>query len=297
MSTEGRQKPDPTSGGFVEAIAAQLRPVRMSLAEPSLAAVPFGSPVFAGRRLALDLYHPGAELAPAVFLVHGGGFLIGNRRMTPMRILASWLLAEGFAVIAPSYRLLGRGGRFPHPLQDLRAALLASHESASEWGIDPTQLHLAGLSAGASLALLVAGGMGAPAAESRPPLASVTSFFAPTDFSQLQGLGMPLFQRWLTREGDPEEVRRSSPIAKAEFPEPLLMIHGSADRIVPLAHAERLADRRAELHCPTRLSIYEGAPHGFFCDEDSPHAARALAEMLSFLREARPSAKPRSKFA
>jgi carboxymethylenebutenolidase len=48
---------------------------------------------------------------------------------------------------------------------------------------------------------------------------------------------------------------------------PTLLLHGDADTLVSVDQARRLAAHRDALGVPTRLVIYPGAPHGFYCDE------------------------------
>jgi pimeloyl-ACP methyl ester carboxylesterase len=60
---------------------------------------------------------------------------------------------------------------------------------------------------------------------------------------------------------------------------PTLLLHGTADGLVPVAQAHRLAAHRASYGLPTQLSIYEGAPHGFF-NQPGAHADRGVKEIL-----------------
>ena len=59
---------------------------------------------------------------------------------------------------------------------------------------------------------------------------------------------------------------------------PVLVIHGDADRIVPLELSGR---RMAEFVPGSRLAVVKGAPHGFFWT----HGEEANQELLGFLRE------------
>lgn len=55
---------------------------------------------------------------------------------------------------------------------------------------------------------------------------------------------------------------RSAVFWPNEISSPLLIIHGTADRAVPVSHATRLADQLAELGKEHRLVVYPGAGHG-----------------------------------
>ena len=106
-----------------------------------------------GQPLGLDLYRPATKaICPAVILVHGGGWLSGDRRME--RTFAKQLAARGYVAVPVSYRL-GTPGRFPAPIHDLKAAIrwLRAHHEA--YGIDPAHIGAAGGSAGGTLATFI----------------------------------------------------------------------------------------------------------------------------------------------
>lgn len=65
----------------------------------------------------------------------------------------------------------------------------------------------------------------------------------------------------------------------AAFTGPVLLIHGSADIIVPLSCSQRAA----EVYADAELTVLDGAGHGFY-DEA---CASAASETVAFLREAR----------
>ncbi len=103
--------------------------------------------------LRLRLYTPsgGAGRLPCVLYIHGGGWVICSLD-THDGICRRLALAGGFMVASVDYGLAPEHP-FPHGLDDCLAAIrwLAEHGAAE--GADPTQLALAGDSAGANLAL------------------------------------------------------------------------------------------------------------------------------------------------
>ena len=103
--------------------------------------------------LSLDLYRPGGPVRlPAVIIVHGGGWVAGDRRME--RPFARQLAARGYVVATVSYRL-GRAGRFPAPVNDLKAAVRWLRAHADDYGIDASAIGAVGGSAGGSLATFI----------------------------------------------------------------------------------------------------------------------------------------------
>ena len=60
-----------------------------------------------GRDLRLDLYRPEGDEIPtrtAVLLIHGGGWILGDRHM--MEALGAGFAAKGFLAAAVEYRLI-----------------------------------------------------------------------------------------------------------------------------------------------------------------------------------------------
>jgi len=104
--------------------------------------------------LALDLYlpAPGAQPAPLVVLVHGGGWRSGDR--SELAPLAARLAARGYAAASVSYRLSGQA-RYPAAIDDVRQAVGWLQANAVGFGIDPARVAIAGGSAGGQIAALV----------------------------------------------------------------------------------------------------------------------------------------------
>ncbi|MGX4640413.1 alpha/beta fold hydrolase [Massilia sp. SYSU DXS3249] len=111
---------------------------------------------YGSRCLKLDLYLPAQAPqggAPAVVLVHGGGWNAGYRsEFVPMALR---LAQRGYAAATISYRLTGEAG-YPAAVDDTRAAVRWVRRHAARHGIDPQRIALAGGSAGAQIASLAA---------------------------------------------------------------------------------------------------------------------------------------------
>src|SRR5262245_10913431 len=89
--------------------------------------------------------------APAIILVHGGGWVRGDPSQAAGNALH--FARHGIATVSISYRL-APAHRFPAALDDVRHGLRHVRAHAGELGIDPDRIALMGLSAGAHLALL-----------------------------------------------------------------------------------------------------------------------------------------------
>lgn len=221
--------------------------------------------------------HPSTRAS--VLLVHGGGFVIGSRAMKPMRLLASRLFDAGVAVASVDYRLALRGGRLPTMVDDVRAALDWWREQTLTHGLDPEAVTLAGASAGAALSWLAA-------ADSQAPPARLASIYGVYDLRYLGRGHAALIGRLVAGTRDAEALFARSPLASPALAMPVLLVHGTADRLVPYAQAERVLAARQSAGLATELVRCEGEPHGFLNDATRPACDRVVEATLRFAQAA-----------
>lgn len=268
------------------AVLSSLRSMRgrTAIAEvaPTHAAVRYRTERVHGVTPLADLYLPEGATGGSVVLVHGGAFVIGSRRMKPIRYLAATLTAAGLAVCAIDYRMIFRGGRLAEATDDVHAGFEFWAARTAELGLDTRAISLVGLSAGASLALLA----GARVEASR--LAAIVSCFGLYELEALRGAASAL-PRLLFGTADRAAWRAGSPRFAAQPAALTVLLHGDEDGLVPVDQARRLAAHREALGLPTRLVIYPGAPHAFFNQPGAP-AEAGVREILATLRGARPGA-------
>ena len=91
-----------------------------------------------------------AELRPAVFEIHGGGFLMGDIEM--MDPWSENVAGELSAVVVSVEYRLAPEDPFPAGVEDCYAALSWLAANAGELGVDPERIAIAGQSAGGGLA-------------------------------------------------------------------------------------------------------------------------------------------------
>lgn len=159
---------DPGLAGFLAQAAAQGNPPMESLPPeigrqiyrdmaaglglpPPAVATEDRSIAGPGGPLKLRIYHPDASgPLPALFYVHGGGFVIGDLE-THDAVCRTLCHGVGAVVVAVDYRLAPEHP-FPAAVDDVVCVLqwLAAH--ARELRADPSRIALAGDSAGAQLA-------------------------------------------------------------------------------------------------------------------------------------------------
>ncbi len=107
--------------------------------------------------VAIRIYRPKATAAaprPAVLEIHGGGFMMGNIGM--MDAWCQTIAARIDAIVLSVEYRLAPENPFPAGLEDCYAALLWTAANATQLGIDPARIAIAGQSAGGGLAAATA---------------------------------------------------------------------------------------------------------------------------------------------
>jgi acetyl esterase/lipase len=186
---------------------------------------------------------------------YGGGWRSGAKE--PYRFVAETLTREGVVVAIPDYRLVP-DVRFPGFVEDSAAAVAWVRRNIERFGGDPRRVFIAGHSAGAYNAVMLALDPRFLAAQGLPTsaVAGVIGISGPYDFLPLRG-------RMLNDAfGEAAELAATQPVAlaRADAP-PLLLFNGSADRLVAPRNAVTLAERVRERGGRARSAIYEGSGH------------------------------------
>lgn len=210
----------------------------------------------------LDLYLPAGaragQRAPAVVWIHGGGWTGGTKAEARAANVCATLAAAGYVAASIDYRL--GPGAWPTNLQDCKNAVRFLRVRAADYGIDPDRIAVAGGSAGAHLALLVAFTPGHAAWSPPAPYPGVSdavrcviSMYAPVNLrtrresapdgrpTERPKLGGPLAVFGATSAED-DVYRLASPITHiGPSSPPVLIMQGRADPMVDYLQAEELA--------------------------------------------------------
>lgn len=208
-----------------------------------------------------DLYLPAVARPPIVCLLHGGFWRMpyGREQMTAV---AADLAERGFAVWNLEYRRLGaRGGGWPGTFDDVVAGVAHLEKVAARGvGLDLRRLTVAGHSAGGQLALW-AGGRGVdespPSTGKRVRIAAVAALAPIADLERAHDLQVGGTAIAELLAGTPQSARTTyrmaSPRQLLPLGIPQLLLHGTADDVVPIdisreyARAARLAGDDVEL--------------------------------------------------
>jgi len=201
-----------------------------------------------------DLYRPvTTQLAPAVLLVHGGGWT-GKDGRWQMNPIAKKLAKRGYVVFNVTYRLAPRW-IYPAPLDDLKQALRWMRANAADAGIDPNRIAVYGYSAGGYLAALTA-------MDEASGIRAIVAGGTPSDLTLYPGGDLvPQFLGGRKHE-IPERFYEASPVnhVTRKTP-PVFLYHGGADRLVPPEHAWEFKAALEENQVPYEMYWIEGRGH------------------------------------
>lgn len=209
-------------------------------------------------RQTLDVYVPDVPVMspPAVIIfIHGGGWDSGDKDW--YRFVGSGLAEKGFVAVLPNYRLTPDVG-FPVFVEDAARAIAWTLRNAGNYGGDPQRVFIMGHSAGAHIAMLLAldARYLAAAGVSTDGIRGAVGLSGPYEFA----IDSDLLRAVFGSAGDP---RATQPIefARADAP-PLLLIHGTDDRICLDRNSIALAGRVRKAGGQADLRLYPGVSHG-----------------------------------
>lgn len=233
----------------------------------------------------LDVYFPAnsrGKKLPLVIWIHGGAWRSGNKK----GCLPLYLVPSGYAAASIEYRF-SPVALFPAQIQDCQAAIRWLRAHSQTYHIDPDHIGVGGDSAGGHLVALVGTSGGKHAF---PPIGgnenesdrvqAVCDFYGPADFGTVveqaaedkraknifnfNGPGDP-YSALIGAHLDPDspKVLAVSPVhyVSKDNP-PMLILHGTADKLVPYAQSVELSDALKAVGVPVLLQTFPGAGHG-----------------------------------
>jgi len=197
----------------------------------------------------LDLAYPknpGTKLRPALVVIHGGGWIEGDKSsFTSLKHWAPGNIIDfaklGFVAASLNYRMSDEAP-FPAALEDCKNAVRWLRAHADEFHIDSNKIGAYGNSAGGHLALLLGlvdknkGFEGdGPYQEHSSMVQAVISDSGPVDldFRKPENKGLAIvISKFLAGPSETlsERIRTASPVTYIKTPAPpLLLIYGTAD--------------------------------------------------------------------
>ena len=242
-----------------------------------------------GTALTLDVFQPEKTNGYGILIMISGGWFSSHEAVSP--IFCKAFLDRGYTVFAVVH---GSQPKFTitEIVTDIHRAVRFVRHNAVLYGIDPNRIGISGASAGGHLSLTmgtqgVAGKVDAkdPIDRESSAIQAVACFFPPTDFLNYgkageDAVGVGVLKDYKAafgpRSDTPEERqklgREISPVyfITSNTP-PTLIIHGDADKLVPVQQAEAFVNRAREAGVLAKLVVKEGQAHGWpKMEEDFP---------------------------
>jgi acetyl esterase/lipase len=220
-------------------------------------------------KMDVDLIANRTSETPLVILIHGGGWMAGDKK--DAYFMRDGLLAAGINVININYRLASPGNtiHYKEMMADIDEALSFIKANAKKWNIRDSQFIFWGGSAGAHLALLYAYRY-----DKQDIISSVITLGAPTvldTFFSMEGAKLQDVEGLLPLiTGKPwsydstklaREYKEASPYYSPIY-KPTMLIHGEADDIVPLEQSLVMRQKLKEENIADTLIIIPGGGHG-----------------------------------
>ncbi|WP_021592959.1 alpha/beta hydrolase [Actinomadura welshii] len=232
-------------------------------------------------RLKLDVFRPagerdGDEPCPGLMQIHGGAWVIGDKREQGLPLLNHMAL-QGWVGFNVNYRLSPRA-TWPEHLIDLKHFVAWYKEHAEEYGADPDFLCVTGGSAGGHLAAMVALSANVPefqpgfedadtSVQGAVPFYGVYNFVEAGPWPRPMG-ATHLMERMVVKKPfaeNQEAYAKASPVTYIrEDAPPFFVIHGSRDSLIPVAEARRFVERLRDVSAaPVIYAEMKGAQHAF----------------------------------
>jgi acetyl esterase/lipase len=218
-----------------------------------------------GPQQQLDLYIPTEQKnMPLVVFVHGGGWEHGDKAGDSLNPNNLQLLWDGYAMASINYRL-APAAIWPAQIQDCKAAIRWLKAHAHEYGYDASRIAVVGESAGGQLVAVLGTTSGSKTfdvgenLDSSSDVTCVVDLFGPADFTAFEG-------KFSFLGGAPKDhldlARSASPINYVHRGEPaMLVVHGTADQLVPYIQAELLVGAMDKVGAPYYFHTVVGGGH------------------------------------
>ena len=223
-----------------------------------------------GPQQQLDLYIPTeGKNMPLVVYMHGGGWEHGDKGGDSLSFNYLQLLWDGYAMASINYRL-APAAIWPAQLQDCKAAIRWLKAHAHQYGYDPNRIAIIGESVGGHLAAILGTTSGSKTFDvgenldsSSDVTCAVNLFGAVADFTTFDGPNFSFLGGSLKDRLD--LARSASPTSYVHADEPpMLVVHGTADHLVPYLQAELVVEAMDKAGAPYYFHTVVGGGHSAY---------------------------------
>ncbi|ALM47763.1 hypothetical protein AMR72_01910 [Flavobacterium psychrophilum] len=211
----------------------------------------------------LDLFLPKKfnKQTPLIIMLHGGAWVMGGKEYTDKT--SKNLRNRGFIVANVDYRYVDADTHAKDLLNDIDNAITYLQKTGVEKGFSTKNLHLAGISAGAHLALLYG-------YTTQKNIYSISVLCPPVrldnteELKRLATIGLLQNVEYLANSKFENQAdKRFTDVSPYSHIKniPTLLIHGNKDDLVPHEHSVFLYNRLQEKKVKTKLVTMEGKGH------------------------------------
>ncbi|MDW6021549.1 alpha/beta hydrolase [Mesorhizobium sp. BAC0120] len=211
-------------------------------------------------RQKLDIYKPagGAANKDVVVFFYGGSWKLGRKE--EVSFVANALTQRGYVVVVPDYRLVPEV-TYPAFVEDSAKAIAWTYRNIANYGGNRQRIFVAGHSAGAYNAMMVALGPEFLGNEGLSPsiMHGVIGISGPYDFLPFKY--MAEHRAFDSAAPDLASTQPIKRVAASRGTPPVLLLAGASETLVPPKNPRELA---AELHKagkPVKVILYPGARH------------------------------------
>lgn len=260
-------------------LLAALHPAASALSQETGAVESHRNLPYAGNdnpRQKLDLYLPkerNGKPLPVLVCIHGGGWKVGGKGNG--EAVAAFVASGWYAGVSIGHRLTDEAS-WPAQIHDCKAAIRWIHANAAKHGLDAKRIGVFGTSAGGHLVAMLGTTIGnkelegdlGPHVGSSSAVTCVVDFFGPTELLTMGG--------WHDNPGSPEAMlvggtlqerkdvaNQASPINHVSPDDvPFLILHGSADKTVPIAQSAKFHAALQKAGVESAFFEMPGGGHG-----------------------------------
>lgn len=230
--------------------------------------------------LQADLFKiPTKKLVPAVILIHGGYWSSGNR--ADLADFANKLAQNGFLAMTIDYHLLPKYKQVAQT-DDVTNAIWWLRENSEKLGVDPTRVGVVGISAGGYLAAwaITHDKRNSNGTHSRPN--AMVGLYGPWDLTISETSKVPESNQLVEEFSAGQDRKAVSPFYSISYPmPPILLIHGDADKIVPVSQSINAYKQIKSLHGKCKLEIVHNDGH---CFPNTDSYFNAMNSSVKFLK-------------
>ncbi|MEM9673184.1 MAG: alpha/beta hydrolase [Bacteroidota bacterium] len=271
--------------------------------------IPYVNDTLVGHRMDIYLPENGEEPFPVAVVIYGSAWFGNDRKERSYELFGPSLLSAGFAVAAINHRS-SREAIFPAQVHDVKAVVRFLRGNAADYSLDTSFIAAVGNSSGGHLAAflgtsvgiiqhsvgnetaLIEGSLG-NYTEMSSKVDAVVDWYGPTNFLLMDSCGSQMDhnaadspESTLVGGSIQENKNRcalANPTTYVDTDDPpFLILHGTADPLVPPCQSEILHQALRKHNVNSELIIVEGAKHG-----PGLHEPKYFKKMTDFLLEAR----------